>query len=90
MRLHINLLSSADRTVAITDRDIGSFTQIALARVDCIGTEDNINKCPKASSGFCPNPGAGVICPHIGTLLSIASYQAIHVTDVNPFYRTRM
>ena len=89
MRLHINLLSSADRTVAITDRDIGRVTQIALARVDCVGTEDNINKCPKDSSSFCPNPGAGVICPYIGgTLLSIASYQAIH--NVNPFYRTRM
>ena len=87
MGLHI---SSADKSVVVTDKIVGRFTQIALTRVDCIGTEDNINKCPKASSGFCPNAGAGVICPHIGTLLSIASYQAIHVTDVNPFYRTRM
>ena len=65
MGIHI---SSADRSVAITDRDVGRFTQVALTRVDCIGTEDNINECPKASSGFCPNPGAGVIC--IGNLLN--------------------
>ena len=70
MRLHI---SSADRSVAITDRDIGRFTLIALTGVDCIGTENNINKCPKASHRVCLNPGAGVICPYIGTLLSIAS-----------------
>ncbi len=71
---HEIILSSADRSVVITDRDIGSSTQIALIRVDCSGTEDNITECPKETRGFCPNPGAGVICPYIGNLLSIASY----------------
>ena len=65
MGIHI---SSADRSVAVTDRDIDRFTRIALTRVDCIGTEDNISKCPRASSGFCHNPGAGVIC--FGNLLN--------------------
>jgi hypothetical protein len=71
MRLYI--ISSADKSVVITDRDIGSSTQIGLTSVGCIGTEEDITKCSKTiwPRGFCPNLGAGVICPYIGNLLSI-------------------
>ena len=63
MRLYI---CSADGSVAIADKDIGSFPpRIVLSRVDCIGTEDDITKCPQDNSVFCHNPGAGVICPTI-------------------------
>ena len=58
--------SSVDGNVAISDKDIGSsLPQIVLSRVDCIGTEDDITKCPQDNSVFCHNPGAGVICPTI-------------------------
>ena len=73
-------MCSAGGSVAIADKDIGSsLPRIVLSRVDCIGTEDDITKCPQDNSVFCANPGAGVICPRnsnniTSNLHSIANY----------------
>ena len=74
VRLYI---STADRDVVVTDKDIGRDPPpILLKRVDCMGTEDDISKCPQDNSNsvFCRNPGAGVICSYIGNLLIITNY----------------
>ena len=35
--------------------------------INCVGTEGNIDKCPRVVARECLNTGAGVICPN-GTL----------------------
>ena len=61
--------STADRGVVVTSKDIGRDPPpVVLKRVDCMGTEDDISKCPQDNSVFCRKPGAGVICSYIGNL----------------------
>ena len=52
-------------SVLATDRSIGrNPPPIHLQEVNCVGTEDVINKCPRGDTRTCLNPGAGVICPN--------------------------
>ena len=32
--------------------------------INCVGTEGNINECPRVIANECLNIGAGVICPN--------------------------
>ena len=48
-----------------TDRSVGRTPPPAhLQVVNCVGTEGDINECPRDDNHICLNLGAGVICPN--------------------------
>ena len=60
--IHESLLH-ADQGVLATDVVVSS-PAILEEVINCVGTEGNINECPRVVANECLNIGAGVICPN--------------------------
>ena len=59
-----NLLYVLDGIALANDRPIGrNPPPVHLLEVNCVGTEGDINECPRDDTHVCLNSGAGVICP---------------------------
>ena len=54
-----------DRSVLATDVIVSSTVLEEV--INCVGSEGNIDECPRMVASECLNIGAGVICPN-GTL----------------------
>ena len=47
--------------------DVITSSTVLKEVINCVGSEDNIDECPRVIASECLNFGAGVICPN-GTL----------------------
>jgi hypothetical protein len=54
--------------VLATDIDVSGLDSALVVHleqvINCVGTEDDIDKCPREVARECLNVGAGVICPN--------------------------
>ena len=58
-----------------TDLSLGRGARPShLQEINCVGTEGDINECPRVDSTECLDPGAGVICPNGNVNLSNMSH----------------